>query len=65
MILILFIINLKLKANKPKDNKQETVYNKCGDKTIYPQLNRNIIMNEQFDVKDKDPKLWHTWIEIN
>jgi beta-hydroxylase len=37
-------------------------------KIIYPQLNiihknRDIIMKELFDVKNKDSKLWHTWIE--
>lgn len=37
-------------------------------KELYSQLNvihenRDIIMNELLDVKNKDPDLWHTWIE--
>jgi beta-hydroxylase len=37
-------------------------------KEIYPQLNvihenRDIIMKELFDIKNKDPNLWHIWIE--
>ncbi len=56
-----------------KDGTEKTIYphkDKCyfDQKILYPQLNiidenSNIIMEELLDVKNKDPKLWHEWIE--
>ena len=71
------IIDKKLDINHPDiihnkgtqkiiyPHKEESYFNQ---KKVYPELNiinqnRNIIMKELNDLKDKDPALWHTWIE--